>query len=242
MTKLTGKQRVFVEAYVRTLNASEAARVAGYKDAGQSGYENKKKLEIQAEIEARLDERTLTGPEVLSRLTEHSIGSLEDITTFQTVRHRPLILKSLGEIIRDLREEMSLEQEFAEQAGLEGIEREQHDKHMAAIERRILRYRLRLERDPNAIEEAPGPIVEEQVAVVDLAAAKRRGKLHLVKSYNAKDNKVELYDAQAALGLLGKHHGLFTDKVEHSGKITMERAAQMTDEEVDAELKRRGIL
>lgn len=29
---------------------------------------------------------------------------------------------------------------------------------------------------------------------------------------------LELYDAQAALALLGKHHKLFTDKVEHTGK------------------------
>jgi phage terminase small subunit len=29
---------------------------------------------------------------------------------------------------------------------------------------------------------------------------------------------IELYDAQAALQLLGKHHKLFTDKVEHTGK------------------------
>lgn len=28
---------------------------------------------------------------------------------------------------------------------------------------------------------------------------------------------IELYDAQAALALLGKHHKLFTDKVEHTG-------------------------
>lgn len=28
---------------------------------------------------------------------------------------------------------------------------------------------------------------------------------------------IELYDAQAALALLGKHHGLFTDRIEHSG-------------------------
>jgi len=31
--------------------------------------------------------------------------------------------------------------------------------------------------------------------------------------------EVELYDAQAALQLIGKHHGLFTDRVEHSGHI-----------------------
>lgn len=33
---------------------------------------------------------------------------------------------------------------------------------------------------------------------------------------------IELYDAQAALNLLGRHHKLFTDVTEHSGKIDVE--------------------
>lgn len=33
---------------------------------------------------------------------------------------------------------------------------------------------------------------------------------------------IELYDAQAALALLGKHHRLFTDQVEQSGSITIQ--------------------
>lgn len=33
---------------------------------------------------------------------------------------------------------------------------------------------------------------------------------------------IELYDAQAALALLGKHHALFTDKTEQSGNITIQ--------------------
>lgn len=33
---------------------------------------------------------------------------------------------------------------------------------------------------------------------------------------------IEIYDAQNALSLLGKHHKLFTDTVEHSGKVELE--------------------
>lgn len=33
--------------------------------------------------------------------------------------------------------------------------------------------------------------------------------------------EVELYDAQAALVQLGKHHKLFTDKIEHDGEINI---------------------
>lgn len=43
--------------------------------------------------------------------------------------------------------------------------------------------------------------------------------LQLVKKVSITDKgvSVELHDAQTALALLGKHHKLFTDKVEHTG-------------------------
>lgn len=51
-----------------------------------------------------------------------------------------------------------------------------------------------------------------------LDKAKELGLLHLIKKlkYN-KDGRleIELYDAQTALNLIGRHHKLFTDKVEH---------------------------
>lgn len=54
---------------------------------------------------------------------------------------------------------------------------------------------------------------------LDLKAAKARGVLHLVKKYSKTKQGVtiELYDAQAALALLAKHHGLLVERHEHSG-------------------------
>lgn len=58
---------------------------------------------------------------------------------------------------------------------------------------------------------------------VNLAQIIADGKGHLIKSI--KETKygtnVEFYDAHAARELLGKHHGLFKDSVEHSGETTM---------------------
>lgn len=53
---------------------------------------------------------------------------------------------------------------------------------------------------------------------LDLEKARQRGKLHLIKSVRstAHGPAVELYDAQAALALLGKHHGLFVEKIDIS--------------------------
>ena len=45
--------------------------------------------------------------------------------------------------------------------------------------------------------------------------------LHLVKKVTITDKGIsfEIHDSQTALALLGKHHGLFADKVEHSGSL-----------------------
>lgn len=70
--ELTPKQKKFVDNYVNSGNASEAAREAGYspKTAAHTGYENLQKPQIQAEIRARMDEAGITEPELLKTLKE----------------------------------------------------------------------------------------------------------------------------------------------------------------------------
>ncbi len=54
---------------------------------------------------------------------------------------------------------------------------------------------------------------------------------------------IELYDAHAALVDLGKMHGLFVDRAElHHTGLTPAKAADLTDDELDAELRKRGLL
>ena len=55
---------------------------------------------------------------------------------------------------------------------------------------------------------------------VNLHKAERRGKLHLIKKLKSGQwgPEIELYDAQAALQLLGRHYKLFVDRTELTGK------------------------
>lgn len=55
---------------------------------------------------------------------------------------------------------------------------------------------------------------------VDLEKIGKDKKMHLIKSikYTPYGKNVEFYDAQAALQFVGKHHGLFVDRTEHTGK------------------------
>lgn len=51
---------------------------------------------------------------------------------------------------------------------------------------------------------------------IDLARARERGKLHLLKSRSVtkEGERIELYSAQEALQLLAKHHGLLVERQE----------------------------
>jgi phage terminase small subunit len=82
--KLTPKQEAFVDAYIETGNASEAARQAGYspRTASRSGQENMQKPVIQQAIHDRQKEirskRTADITEVMEFLTSALRGELTD--------------------------------------------------------------------------------------------------------------------------------------------------------------------
>lgn len=148
---LTNRQRAFIENYLTTWNATEAARRAGYsaKTAYAQGSRLLKDAEVKSAIDQRLAELKADADEVLTRLTAHARGSMEDLM------------------------------------------------------------------DP-----------ENNLS---LAAARTNGALRLVKklkehSWTDKDGElhhtreVELHDAQAALVQLGRHHKLFVDRTEYTGK------------------------
>lgn len=82
--KLTEKQRRFVDYYIETGNASEAARRAGYseKTAGWIGQENLQKPTIKAAVDARLkeleDKRIAKADEVMQFLTSTLRGEVKE--------------------------------------------------------------------------------------------------------------------------------------------------------------------
>lgn len=82
---LSPKQRAFIEHYVRSFNALASARAAGYtgSDAtlGVQGARLLKNVNVKAAVEARLAELSMSPAEILTRLTDHARGSLEDFLT-----------------------------------------------------------------------------------------------------------------------------------------------------------------
>lgn len=82
--RLTVKQRRFVDAYIETGNATEAAKKAGYraKTAAVTGHENLRKPNVKNAITARLkeleDAQIADTREVLIHLTSAMRGEIEE--------------------------------------------------------------------------------------------------------------------------------------------------------------------
>jgi len=80
--KLTARQTAFIEHYLQTWNASEAARRAGYTgDANTVGPRLLADVGISEAIATRLQDLKATTNEVLVRLTQHARGSLDDFVS-----------------------------------------------------------------------------------------------------------------------------------------------------------------
>ncbi len=67
---LTEMQYTWVLEYVKTFNATQAARKAGYKDPEHSGYENRKNPRVWAHVERELERHGMTVSELTGRLTQ----------------------------------------------------------------------------------------------------------------------------------------------------------------------------
>lgn len=79
---LNTRQRVFVNEYLKSFNATQAAIAAGYseKTARSIGSENLTKPDIVAELERIYRENTMTADEVLFHLTQIARGDFSDLT------------------------------------------------------------------------------------------------------------------------------------------------------------------
>lgn len=69
---LSPKLQRFVEAFLETWNATEAARIAQYKSPEKQGPRIVHREYIQAAIQKRLAESAMPADEVLTRITQHA--------------------------------------------------------------------------------------------------------------------------------------------------------------------------
>jgi len=77
-SKLTDKQRRWIDEYCVDFNSAAAARRAGYseKTAHQIGYENLRKPDLKQAIEERLDDLSLRAAQITQLLSAQAIGQV----------------------------------------------------------------------------------------------------------------------------------------------------------------------
>lgn len=103
---LTGKQRAWAEAYLVTLNKTEASKRAGYKGdyaaLGNIGYQNYKKLEIQEYLKERLGEMTLPADEILAGLSQEATSNISAFLDPNSLEIDPKMVHELGHLVKSI--------------------------------------------------------------------------------------------------------------------------------------------
>ncbi len=83
VTTLTPKQVRFLEHYLTCWNATEAARVAGYKHPNKQGPELLKNEQIAAAIGERLETAAMSANEVLARISAQARADMADFVSIE---------------------------------------------------------------------------------------------------------------------------------------------------------------
>ena len=102
---LTPKQEVFVNEYLATWNATEAARRAGYAFPNQQGPRLLVNIGIAEEIKQRIADKVMTADEVLVRLAEQARNEHGNYITATGLVDLPRIIRDgKGHLIKGIKE------------------------------------------------------------------------------------------------------------------------------------------
>jgi hypothetical protein len=230
LKNLGPRQQKFVEAYCVLFNATKAALKAGYsaKTARQMGSENLSKPDIKTAIKAVFAMASMDPEEIAARWTALARAGLSDFYTKVEVEKATKVEQSLHTAIAKIEEEIDYEFEYMTRAwivvGLDPEKRAEelleHEKWVKRRKLEILRYEMRLERNPDAVLLIDGPKVKRYEMQLDLVKAADLGLLDLVKSIAPTEygTKLELRSPDAALDNLAKWQGMLTTKIDLTSK------------------------
>ena len=78
--RITNKQRIFINEYVKCFNATQAAINSGYSEKGArvAGHRLLTNSNISEEISSRVKEMCMSGEEALQLLSDQARGTLDD--------------------------------------------------------------------------------------------------------------------------------------------------------------------
>ena len=164
---LTAKQKAFIQEYLVDLNATQAAKRAGYseKTAHVIGQENLRKPAIKDAIDAATRDRServqITADEVLAELKAVAMSNMHDFATWDDDGVR---LKNSGELSRDAARCIS-EVSDTETSSSRTVKFKLHDK-ISALEK--LGKHLKLFTDRTELTGKDGAPLEVRLVIEEL--------------------------------------------------------------------------
>lgn len=191
MQELPAKHQKLVREFLVDLHQHNAAIRAGYTPE----YANTilRNLKVSRAVQVGMALQTMPPSEVLARLTAQSRGDMSDF--LRTDEEDVTLTWSLLSIPQTEDGALDIGGTMLSLAMQDNVQPTDRVLHTATVKRAASR--------------------------LDLIEAGKRGKIGLIKKYTIDDKgkvSIELYDAQAALQLLGRHHKLFVDRTELTGK------------------------
>lgn len=196
--QLTPKQKRFVDVYVDTLSVREALRQAGYGDTNGTTM----RLRHAAAIEERLVLVAMPKAEVAGRLTRHARADMADFVRVSPVERTYWVRADLHPETGDLAVKRGTSADSLDELDLAG-----HYGADAVAQTQDGQLLVRVTQISSEVD-------------IDWAGVEQAGQLGQIKRLKKnKDGSIEfeLHDSVRALESLGRAHGMFTDKLEHSG-------------------------
>jgi phage terminase small subunit len=229
-SQLTDKQRAFVDALCLEPNISgtQAAINAGYnkKGAAVEAHHCLRNPKIRLALGERLKDVAPTAEEIALRWDRVSRSTLDDFFTTKKKEVKTSIKQPLAEAIAGIEEDIAYEGELMRRGWkvlgtseeVQGKELLEHEQWVKRRRMDILRYEMKLERDPKAFRVIDGPPRIEEELELDLAKAQKRGVLDLARSIKPTQYGIgiELRDPDAALDKLARMAGAYEKDNEQS--------------------------
>lgn len=200
---MTPKQARFVDEYLIDLNATQAAIRAGYsaKTAEVQGSRLLRDAKVQAAISAR---QTLRSER--TEITQDRV--LEELWAIATADPNELIQFRRGACSKCWSVGPDVEEELEAQG------------HGGSLKRTRKLAALVIDEDPNPDCEQCGGEGQGRAWIADTRKLKgAAGKLYAGVKVTKDGFEVKMHDKAAALVNVGRHLGMFKDRVEHSGDV-----------------------
>jgi phage terminase small subunit len=212
LPKLSARHVRLINAYIEcNFSQAAAARASGYSNP-REGWRLLQRPDIQVHLQVRLADACMKSDEVLARLSALARVTGDQFTT-EVEREVPIYeARPLNERIANLERQKNT---------LIGLGADIFKGRIERIQEQITEQETELALNPAATYQVQVGTRMVREVVPSLEAARDNGVLFALESIEHTQHglKFKRQDNVKALELIGKHHKLFTEKVEHSGEL-----------------------